>query len=124
MPKYRKKPVVIEAVRWKPDPAFARWPRRGKYQNIRVGVGQEGVEYCVTECGIRTLEGFMQLRPGDWIITGVQGERYPIKPDIFKQTYEAMNNAENAEVGIGPSDMLAAPADEPFLRANTGARRE
>ena len=56
--KYRKKPVVIEA-----------------YQT------QE-------EMIIHTLEGDMKASPGDYIITGVNGEQYPCKPDIFEKTYE------------------------------------
>lgn len=56
--KFRKKPVVIEA-----------------YQT------QE-------ELDIFTLEGVMHAAPGDWIITGVNGEQYPCKPDIFEKTYE------------------------------------
>lgn len=55
---FRKKPVVIEA-----------------YQT------QE-------ELDIFTLEGVMHAAPGDWIITGVNGEQYPCKPDIFEKTYE------------------------------------
>ena len=39
---------------------------------------------------IETLEGVMHASPGDWIITGVNGEKYPCKPDIFKKTYEAV----------------------------------
>jgi hypothetical protein len=58
MPKFRKKPVVIEAVRL-----------------------TEQVE-------IKTLEGTMVGEPGDWLITGVKGEQYPCKPDIFEATYE------------------------------------
>ena len=38
--------------------------------------------------GVKTLEGFMRADYGDWIITGVKGERYPCKPDIFAATYE------------------------------------
>lgn len=37
---------------------------------------------------IETLEGTMKAFAGDWIVTGVDGERYPVKPDIFKKTYE------------------------------------
>ena len=40
--------------------------------------------------GIDTLEGWFDVTPGDWIITGVNGERYPCKPDIFEKTYEAV----------------------------------
>lgn len=56
--KYRKKPVVIEA-----------------YQTD-------------SEVVIHTLEGDMLASPGDYIITGVDGEQYPCKPDIFAKTYE------------------------------------
>ncbi len=37
---------------------------------------------------IRTLEGDMRVNPGDWVVRGVQGEYYPVKPDIFSATYE------------------------------------
>ena len=56
--KFRKKQVVVDA-----------------YQTDR-------------EMNIETLEGVMHAEPGDWIITGVNGERYPCKPDIFEKTYE------------------------------------
>lgn len=56
--KFRKKPVVVDA-----------------YQTDR-------------EMNIETLEGVMHAEPGDWIITGVNEERYPCKPDIFEKTYE------------------------------------
>ena len=46
-----------------------------------------------SEESIETLEGTMTASPGDWIITGVNGERYPCKPDIFAKTYEAVNDA-------------------------------
>lgn len=39
------------------------------------------------EVTIDTLEGKMKASPGDWIITGVNGEKYPCKPDIFEKTY-------------------------------------
>lgn len=56
--KYRKKPVVIDAVQ-------------------------------ATEAtDIHTNEGVMRADVGDWIITGVEGERYPCKPSIFEKTYE------------------------------------
>ena len=58
MAKYRKKPVVIEAYRTE------------------------------TERDILTLEGVMHASVGDYIITGVHGEQYPCKPDIFEETYE------------------------------------
>ena len=67
---YRKKPIVIEAE-----------------QNT-----SEGAVY------IDTLEGKMRADPGDWIITGVKGERYPRKPDIFEETYEAVDEDTNDPV--------------------------
>jgi len=43
---------------------------------------------------IPTLEGKMVVKPGDWVITGVKGERYPCKPDIFEATYEPVEGTE------------------------------
>lgn len=40
---------------------------------------------------IKTLEGRLHVSPGDWIITGVKGEKYPCRPDIFEATYEKVN---------------------------------
>lgn len=56
--KFQKKPVVVEAY-------------------------QTDIEVI-----IHTLEGDMKASPGDWIITGVNGEQYPCKPDIFEKTYQ------------------------------------
>ena len=41
---------------------------------------------------IHTVEGWLELTPYDWIVTGVQGERYPVKPDIFVATYELVSD--------------------------------
>jgi len=78
MAKYRKKPVVIEAE-----------------QFFHTGHLPEGVE-CVCagnnySAYIKTLEGVMIVTDGDWIITGIVGEKYPCKPDIFEQTYERVD---------------------------------
>ena len=90
--KYRKKPIVIEAEQWTGNPkempippvshSLLRQDRRG------------GKWY------LKTLEGWYVLTPGDWLITGIAGEIYPCKPDIFEATYEpeeelAHNQAEN-----------------------------
>jgi hypothetical protein len=87
MGKYRKKPVVIEAVHY----------RGGGYCDGRglpdwLWVALED-ETCRSTNGtdpfiIKTLEGEMVCAPGDWIIKGVKGELYPCKPDIFEATYE------------------------------------
>jgi hypothetical protein len=83
--RYRKKPVVIEAVQWLPETQpmlpVDLWPDA-------VGKGTiERVDDCLR---IKTLEGVMTATPGWWIIRGVQGEFYPCKPDIFEATYEAI----------------------------------
>ncbi len=91
MPKYRKKPVVVEAVRW----------TGSNLEEIRNFVGSDLIEECVelfdikrtlkemlVDIAIDTLEGTMRVDYGDYIIKGVQGEFYPCKPDIFEQTYE------------------------------------
>lgn len=75
---YRKKPVVIEAELFNPgDPAAFPWPE-----------GVVADSSSPTGFSIGTLEGRHEVTPGDFIITGVKGERYPCKPDIFAQTYE------------------------------------
>jgi hypothetical protein len=82
--RYRKKPVVIEALRWdnvKPNcTAMYEW------------LGDAGsIRYDGTLV-IPTLEGEMRADVGDWIIKGVKGEFYPCKPDIFEATYERVES--------------------------------
>jgi len=71
--KYRKKPVIIEAEQlffdqqpW-PDAEYRDWNK---------------------QLQVKTLEGWLTVSNGDWIITGVQGEKYPCKDSIFEETYE------------------------------------
>lgn len=80
---YRKKPVVIEALRWDGTNvdailglALASASLRRPYSNTNKSLI------------IETLEGEMTASLGDWIIKGVKGEIYPCKPDIFDATYE------------------------------------
>jgi hypothetical protein len=87
--RYRKKPVVVEAVRFGGSSTHAhcisRWMAGEPYVN-------PGIVTCdVTSVEIPTLEGVMKAQPGDYIIKGVQGEFYPCKPDIFEATYEAVH---------------------------------
>jgi hypothetical protein len=85
MPKFRKKPVVIEAVQWSPSAKPTDYPM-WLYENVlRTPDVFDEKSGTIT---IRTLEGDMIARPGDWIIRGVKGEFYPCKPDIFAATYE------------------------------------
>lgn len=79
MPMFRKKPVVIEAIRYEGNTAeIMIWAR--EYQTTILG-GFGRLE-------IPTKEGVMTASTGDWVIRGVAGEFYPCKPDIFKKTYE------------------------------------
>ena len=87
--KYRKKPVVIEAIQWTGDnlkeiidftglhPSAEKWT----WEEYEAVVASEGLI-------IFTLEGKHLASRGDFIIKGVQGEFYPCKPAIFEQTYE------------------------------------
>lgn len=88
--KFRKKPVVIEATQWR-DPGDE--PSVSPYGLIIARGEETGI---CKECGeiynvhgyVKTLEGGHIVCPGDWIITGVKGEKYPCKDAIFKLTYE------------------------------------
>ena len=88
--KFRKKPVVIEAVQW-----------TGSNVDEIMGFMLTQAEFRRKDCAgpnggtipggfllIDTLEGTMTANPGDWIIKGVKDEFYPCKPDIFEATYE------------------------------------
>jgi hypothetical protein len=95
MPKFRKKPVEIEAFQMTDDLArdhilggvalpfgikIGNWdghPARGEVHRWMLS--------------IKTLEGRMRVDPNDWIIKGVEGELYPCKPDIFAATYDAVD---------------------------------
>ncbi len=96
MARFRKKPVVIEAT---------QWFKLGDHPEVEQAPKQHGYAVCTLDnCGIdyqlhgqvKTLETFdgsskHRVCPGDWIITGVQGEHYACKPDIFAATYEAVD---------------------------------
>lgn len=99
MAKFRKKPVVIEAVQ-------LRWDTWGEMCD-HAGVGKladgkpEGrVGKDFIQMSIPTLEGLMIAHENDWIIKGVKGEIYPCKPDIFDATYEpALIGSRNDPAG-------------------------
>lgn len=59
------------------------------------------------EMDIPTLEGTMHASIGDWIITGVNGEQYPCKPDIFAKTYERVNEGTKMDFGMAIDKMRA-----------------
>lgn len=106
--KFRKKPVVVVAHQWfkngdhPDDHADRNWPGdewEGFVVRYYRSPNMPGNWECA-QCGrlfhdhgwIDTLEGGHIVCPGDWIITGVKGENYPCKPDIFEQTYESVDN--------------------------------
>jgi hypothetical protein len=89
MAKFRKKPVVIEAVQWNGK----NFDEVMNFMNVVHGhkVAYEDAEHAAINTGnllIDTLEGRMIANTGDWIIKGVKGEFYPCKPDIFEATYD------------------------------------
>lgn len=97
MGRYRKKPVVIEAVQllwsnWNEICDFADVGHLtdGKPEGCYIDEDGNVTKQTTQRLGlsIPTKEGLMLGQEGDWIIKGVQGELYPCKPDIFKATYE------------------------------------
>jgi len=108
--KYKKKPVVIEATRWwkngdhPQDDCFRPFEdtgeipiiaREGKVVRYYRHPSINGLTLCSKCCNamhnhgwIDTFEDGHNVCPGDWIITGIKGEYYPCKPDIFEATYE------------------------------------
>ena len=93
MTKYRKKPVVIEAVRF--EYTLDGLVRLSEFVGDSLGeVTKEKHLYARAEAQIITLEDGIKSQvahiatEGDWIIKGVQGEFYPVKADIFEETYE------------------------------------
>lgn len=86
MARFRKRPVEIEAEQWWPGKfvegvtELVHDPGDGSTVSSRAGV-------------IDTLEGPHIVSPGDWVITGVKGEKYACKPDVFAATYEPVDDA-------------------------------
>jgi len=98
MAKFRKKPVVIEAVQLR----WANWQELCEFlgdiiseenpgRNVSTYSDACGEQAPFIELTIPTLEGEHVAKHGDWIIKGVQGEFYPCKPDIFEATYELVS---------------------------------
>jgi hypothetical protein len=88
--RYRKKPVEVEAHQWDGEHSTAAYivgwildnGHRAHYETTGMQNGR---------IVISTLEGDMQATPDDWIIQGVKGEFYPVRDDIFRETYEAVD---------------------------------
>ena len=79
--KFRKKPVVIEAMQ------FTDESKDRVFHFVRCNTAAD-FEDGRPVLKIQTLEGVMTAQVGDWVIKGVNGEFYPCKPDIFEKTYE------------------------------------
>lgn len=96
MAKFRKRPVVVEAVRVPVE----RTPEERDMEAWGVlaatlGLWMREMPWSITEdlgVNIPTMEGMMRASPGDYIIKGVAGECYPCKPAIFAATYEAVES--------------------------------
>lgn len=87
--KYRKKPVIIEAIQFEDNSDRIREIHEFMGgDTIRVNYEDKNNPYLKIE----TLEGIMKASVGDYIIKGVNGEFYPCKPDIFEKTYERVTD--------------------------------
>lgn len=89
---YRKKPVVIEAIQWNGAnlEELKNFVGSSLYWGTVTLYGFTNTNKQMLRVVIRTLEGNHEVKVGDYIIKGVQGEFYPCKPDIFAATYEAV----------------------------------
>ena len=86
--KFRKKPVVIDAVQWDGTLSGLRAIEAALPTLNTTALSSHEGRNEARGWRIGTLEGGHEVTPGDWIITGVKGEHYPCKPDIFTATYE------------------------------------
>lgn len=91
--KFRKKPVVIEAVQIEKGMSIPDWLLEAAIEKEVDLYGLSTVTRDQPYALIHTLEGTMRGDAGDWIIRGVVGELYPCKDDIFRATYEPVEEA-------------------------------
>ena len=85
--KFRKKPVIIEAVLYDGSKESI-----ASVMRLITGEHHNAIMLYDDHLNIKTLEGDHRASIGDWIIKGVQGELYPCKPDIFAMTYEVVED--------------------------------
>ena len=107
MPRFRKRPLEVDAIRFTGNNAFEVWAFMGR-EDLLSNTELQTTDHPVIE----TREGDMTLTPGNWLIRGLSGEYYPCRQDIFEATYEpvvtrsrdlrvesaAMRSKENGEV--------------------------
>lgn len=106
--KYRKKPIVIEAVRFYGD--STRLPTWAS--DAVVSSTTNGLDCTLSFCHVGTLEGDMRCAYGDWLIQGIKGEVYPCKSDIFEATYDAVEVVPKD--GCGRCGKPLPPGEEMF----------
>lgn len=82
MTRYRKKPIVIEAIQFTGE----NYRAVVNFMGIPIGFKTDSENKCHFD--MCTPEGIMTVDEGDYIIKGIKGEFYPCKPDIFDETYE------------------------------------
>lgn len=85
--RFRRKPIVVEAVQWFPDPEYGRFDG-DRYKNRQVGYDLFRVEYTITEVGFRGRQGWQKIKPGDWLVGGTQGEVWVVEGESFLEYYE------------------------------------
>lgn len=96
MPRYRKKPVEVEAVvfEWGMEDGYTTFndhsndPLERPHYTSKESYSEMTSKPRILKPLIKTLERWHEVSEGDYIVTGVAGERYPCKPDIFEKTYE------------------------------------
>ena len=105
MPKYRKKPVVVEAIQVVVG--------KTKVEEVVEFVGRENLKDENTRFPkIITLEGEMLISDGDYIIKGVAGEFYPCKPEIFEATYEKVEGISKTTITINAEEFVEKFAEK------------
>lgn len=96
MPKFRKRPVVIEAERFDGSAACAEYLLRHFGGNVRPEFGHTAATHdqVTGRMAIDTPTGTVYATAGDWILRGVKGEVYPCKDDVFRATYVRVAESE------------------------------
>lgn len=100
--KYRKKPVLIDAIQW--SGSLTEIASLGAF-NGEVALVEDAFDGDVPpSLEVKTLEGKMTANVGDWIIVGIKREIYPCKDDIFRATYEVVEDMRPSRSGTGADD--------------------
>ena len=84
MTKFRKKPIIVEAEQWLPGAEIDGVDSSHAARLVN--------NLLIDHAWIETLEGGHIVSPGDWIITGIAGEKYPCRDEIFRETYEPVSD--------------------------------